>query len=82
MVTRRTAGTEMATINSRKRFVPHGRSNEYPLFIYFMCSVAYPDGSMDTFPVTFLPTCVKEVLREDHHQSKKFGEVPNNLLNL
>ncbi|WKX97226.1 hypothetical protein Q1695_013136 [Nippostrongylus brasiliensis] len=50
----------------------HGRSNEYPLFIYFMCSVAYPDGSMDTFPVTFLPTCVKEVLREDHHKSKKF----------
>ncbi|KAK6052653.1 hypothetical protein COOONC_09843 [Cooperia oncophora] len=40
-----------------------GYSRDYPLFIYFMCSVEYPDGSMDTFPVTFLPTCIKEVLR-------------------
>ncbi|VDM60227.1 unnamed protein product [Angiostrongylus costaricensis] len=44
-----------------KTITQYGR---YPLFIYFMCSVEYPNKSMDTFPVTFLPTCVYEVLRE------------------
>uniref|UniRef100_A0A158P5V7 EF-hand domain-containing protein n=1 Tax=Angiostrongylus cantonensis TaxID=6313 RepID=A0A158P5V7_ANGCA len=44
-----------------KMITQYGR---YPLFIYFMCSVEYPNKSMDTFPVTFLPTCVYEVLRE------------------
>ncbi|XGW11349.1 hypothetical protein V3C99_012672 [Haemonchus contortus] len=47
--------------DKQSRALGYGR--DYPLFIYFMCSVEYPDRSMDTFPVTFLPTCIKEVLR-------------------
>ncbi|VDO73333.1 unnamed protein product [Heligmosomoides polygyrus] len=51
---------------------------EFPLFIYFMCSVEYPDKTMDTFPVTFLPTCVNEeklVISELMHRLNRLVEL-------
>ncbi|VDM65124.1 unnamed protein product, partial [Strongylus vulgaris] len=47
--------------NAEDKHVKNVHGSDFPLFIYFMCSVEYPDRSMDTFPLTFLPTCVHEV---------------------
>ncbi|KJH51323.1 putative phage head-tail adaptor [Dictyocaulus viviparus] len=59
---------EKLKIGDDKQGKSNVQSGRYPLFIYFMCSIEYPDKSMDTFPVTFLPTCVYEVLRESIHK--------------
>ncbi|KAL6736424.1 hypothetical protein Aduo_006779 [Ancylostoma duodenale] len=55
---------------------------DFPLFIYFMCSVEYPDRSMDTFPLTFLPTCVQEVLKESMLKPSKSFDVSNVVVRL
>ncbi|KAK6013098.1 hypothetical protein OSTOST_21647 [Ostertagia ostertagi] len=64
----------------QSRTLAFGR--DYPLFIYFMCSVEYPDHSMDTFPVTFLPTCIKEVLRGGVERSESDLDVKSVVVRL
>ncbi|KAK5985858.1 hypothetical protein GCK32_002224 [Trichostrongylus colubriformis] len=61
---------------------PFVYGRDYPLFIYFMCSVEYPDRTMDTFPVTFLPTCIKEVLRGGVEQPDSEIDVKNVVVRL
>ncbi|CAJ0960348.1 unnamed protein product, partial [Mesorhabditis belari] len=36
--------------------------SEIPLFLYFSCSIHFPDGSMTSFPVQHLPYCLHELV--------------------